>query len=143
MPSVEGLGKYYSDFNKMMGKDTRKKIRNTDVLLFDEISMCSGHFFDVIECMVSIIRYYDYKDDQDEQSITVKHRVKKIKEDAPIVNENVGGSSDHERTKEDSIMSSYMLKMRWEEPGKGGLGDIPAWGGMQIICVGDFFQLPP
>ena len=37
----------------------RKKIRNTDVLLFDEVSMCDGHLFDVLECMVTILRHYD------------------------------------------------------------------------------------
>jgi hypothetical protein len=122
-----GLGSYYSDFDKMMGSETRKKIRSTDVLLFDEISMCDGHFFDVLECMVAIIRCYN--DD-------LAERIKAIKCQAPVMNENMGGSQP-------SIMSSFMLKMRWEDPARGGLGDLPPWGGMQLIAVGDFFQLPP
>jgi len=131
-----GIGMYYSDFDKMMAKDNRKKIRKTDVLLFDEISMCSGHLFDVLECMVTIIRYYD----EEVNNIKIKHVVKRIKKQAPIITENMGGASSDDQNKEDSIMSSYMLKMRFADP---ILQQLPAWGGMQIIVVGDFFQLPP
>eukprot|EP00578_Thalassiosira_sp_NH16_P025797 CAMPEP_0181085794 /NCGR_PEP_ID=MMETSP1071-20121207/5412_1 /TAXON_ID=35127 /ORGANISM="Thalassiosira sp., Strain NH16" /LENGTH=944 /DNA_ID=CAMNT_0023167605 /DNA_START=1750 /DNA_END=4584 /DNA_ORIENTATION=- len=129
-----GIGDHYSDFDKMMNKNNRKKIRDTDVLLFDEISMCSGHFFDVLECMVSIIRYYD-----DE----MRSKIKAINNEAPIITENMGGSRDDDPEKSNSIMSSYMLKMRWADPSVGGLGNLPPWGGMQLIVVGDFFQLPP
>ena len=38
-----GIGSHYSDFDNMMGERKKKKIRNTDALLFDEISMCDGH----------------------------------------------------------------------------------------------------
>ncbi|KAL7536858.1 hypothetical protein ACHAXR_009728 [Thalassiosira sp. AJA248-18] len=124
-----GIGSHYSDFDKMMSPENSKKIRQTDVLLFDEISMCSGHFFDVLECMVSIIRCYgDSKD-----------RIEAIRDEAPLISEEMGGSSDPKK----STMSSYMLKMRWEDPSVGGLGDLPPWGGMQLIVVGDFFQLSP
>ena len=68
-----GIGSHYSDFDRMMNKETRKKIHNTDVLLFDEISMADGHLFDVLECMVTIIRNYD----------DIKDRVKIIKSEAP------------------------------------------------------------
>ena len=134
-----GCGTYYSDFDKMMGKDTRKKIQGTDVLLFDEISMCDGHLFDVLECMVSIIRSYSDKKPENENYVkSVKDRVKAIKEAAPIITEAMGGARDDERDREDSIMSTHMLKMRWEDPSRGGLGDIAPWGGMQLICVGEY-----
>ena len=116
-----GIGMYYSDFDKMMAKDNRKKIRETDVLLFDEISMCSGHLFDVLECMVTIIRYYDEEVD----NIRIKDVVKRIKSEAPIITENMGGASSDDQNKEDSIMSSYMLKMRFADP---VLQQLPAWG---------------
>ena len=132
---LTGIGSHYSDFDKMMGKETRKKIQSTDVLLFDEISMCDGHFFDVLECMVAIIRCHDDG---------LGERVKAIKRHAPVMNENMGGSQYNEQDGSlSSIMSSFILKMRWEDPVRGGLGDLPPWGGMQIITVGDFFQLPP
>lgn len=114
-----GLGEYYSDFDRMMDKNISQKIRMTKSLLIEEISMLDGHLFDVLECMVSIIRYYD----------SVKERLKEIK----ASNRNIS-------EKENSIVSPYMLEMRWK---LDGLGDIPAWGGLQLIVVGDFFQLPP
>lgn len=113
-----GIGSHYSDFDRMMNKETRKKIHNTDVLLFDEISMADGHLFDVLECMVTIIRNYD----------DIKDRVKIIKSEAPIITENMGGSGEDYQNKEDCIMSSYMLKMRWEDP---ILGALAPWGGIQ------------
>ena len=119
-----GLGEYMQDFDRMMGPETMKKIRDTDTLLIDEISMIDGHFFDVLECMISIIRCYDMVDE----------RIKEIKEIGNKISENAGGTTENSPN---SIMSPYMLEMRrtW--------GDIEPWGGMQLIVVGDFFQLPP
>ncbi len=115
----------------MLSPTNRARIRTTDVLLFDEISMCNGHLFDVLECMVTIIRCYDAS------------RVQAIKSQAPIVNESVGGSRLGNLGISNATVSSHMLKMRWEDRAHGGLGDLPPWGGMQMIVVGDFFQLSP
>ncbi len=126
-----GIGDYYSDFDKMMDKKIQAKIRKTHILLIDEISMLDGHTLDVLECMVSIIRHYD----------AVKDRVKQIKEDnRHHFAEEAGGLPKDEGN---PIVSPHMLEMRWRSPEGGGLGDIPAWGDMQLIMVGDFFQLPP
>ena len=57
------LGHYYEDFNNMMSEETRKKICQTDALLIDEISMLDGYTFDILECMIAVIRnYHDVKD---------------------------------------------------------------------------------
>ena len=104
------------DFQKMMDESIRYKIRKANALLIDEISMVNGQLFDVLECMIAIIRDYD----------GVKEKLKPIQDQTE--DNNV-------------IMSDLMLKMRWDNT--NGLGFIPPWGGLQIIVVGDFFQLPP
>jgi len=124
-----GLGEYYAHFDKMMDRTIREKIRMTDALIIDEISMLDGHLFDIIECMVSIIRYYN----------NVSDRVKIIKED----NKRNTLFTNDEDDGVNSLVSPYMLEMRWKSPDEGGLGDIPPWGDLQIILVGDFYQLAP
>ena len=123
-----GLGEYYSDFDRMMDKNIMEKIRKTKSLLIDEISMMDGHLFDALECMVSIIRYYD----------RVKERLKLIKKEAErrAACEKTGGSDT-------TNINPYMLKIRWDPKAENNLCDVPAWGGMQLVVVGDFFQLPP
>ena len=110
-----GLGQYYEDFDRMMAAENKDRIRKTDALIFDEISMLSGHLFDVLEFAVTIVRCYD----------DIKDRLK----------------DRHE--KDGHVLSSLLLEMRWEDPAKGGFSDLAPWGNMQLILVGDFFQLPP
>ncbi|KAL3791084.1 hypothetical protein HJC23_012069 [Cyclotella cryptica] len=112
------LGQYYEDFMSMMSRETRHKIRTMDALLIDEISMLDGHLLDVLECMVTIIRCYD----------EVIQRVRKIQDESRSGN---------------TLVSDLMLEMRWNSLSENGLGDVKAWGGLQIVVVGDFFQLPP
>ena len=123
-----GIGEYYGDFDKMMDKTTMDRIRKTDVLLIDEISMVDGHLMDTLECMVSIICHYD----------TIKERVREI-QSQHLEDTTVSSSSSSSK----SIMSELMLDKRFLPEDQGGLGDIPPWGGIQLIVVGDFFQLPP
>ena len=111
------LGEYYDDFDNMWEKKTLNTIRRMDTLLIDEISMLDGHTFDVLECMVSILRCYDRVDD----------RLKQIKATA--------GSR--------CTMSDLMLQLRWDSNSHLGLGILPPFGGMQLIVVGDFHQLSP
>ena len=134
-----GLGQYYSDFDRMIGKENKDRIRDTDTLVLDEVSMVSGHLFDVLECMVSILRYYD----------DVKERLKTMHANGPMLASEEGGALNNtveaavEAADENAIVNFHVLNMRWENPAHGGLGDVPCWGGMQLCLVGDFFQLPP
>jgi len=105
------LGEYYSDFNNMFSDETQEKIRSTDCLLIDEISMLDGHLFDVLECMITIIRCYTDELYKQLNQITVG--------DKSIINETV-------------------LRMRWDR-----FRDLPPFGGLQLIVVGDFYQLSP
>lgn len=91
----------------MWEENTRKMIQAANALLIDEISMLNGHLFDVLECMVTIIRCYD----------------------------DVKAHYDHS-----PHVSDEMLRDRWTSE---VLGSITPWGGLQLIVVGDFFQLPP
>lgn len=111
------LGEYFEDFNNMMSPDTRSKIHGMHALLIDEISMLDGHLLDVMECMIAIVRCYG----------DVKEKVDRIKK-------RQGG---------EFIMSETMLELRWDTTSECGLGKIPPFGGLQLIVVGDFFQLPP
>ena len=148
-----GLGSYYSDYDRMMSKENRQRICHTDTLVLDEVSMVSGHSFDVLECMVAIIRNYD----------DIKDRLKELRDNArrhrhqhqgdgsstlsvqgPGGAGDTGVQQDEDREGGDSLnVNRYVLDQRWEDPSNGGLGDIAPWGGLQLILIGDFAQLPP
>ena len=117
------LGNYYEDFDRMWEKRAKTKIREADVLLIDEISMLDGHTFDCLECMISIIRGYN---DEDNDNSFMRSRLNEIKTAA-------GG--------DDTTLSDTMLQMRWNDV--NGIGHIPPFGDMQLIFVGDFYQLSP
>ena len=51
------MGDYYTQFHMMMEKDVRAKICATYIILINEVSMLRAHLFDVLECMIAIIRY--------------------------------------------------------------------------------------
>ena len=137
-----GKGEYYSDFDRMFSKKNRGRICKTDVLVLDEVSMVSGHLFDVLECMVAIIRSYKH----------VKDRLKELRDNArkrsnalsPLnVDVAVGDVGSDGEGGISMNINRYVLDMRWEDPSEGGLGDLPPWGGLQLILIGDFAQLPP
>lgn len=123
-----GLGDTYAAFDNMMASDVAQKIRTADCLLIDEISMLHGHVFDVLECMISIIRSYSKAKDR----VANIRRTNKERPQAP--QQATGGTS---------TMSLSLLRQRWKPETDGGLGDILPWSGLQIIVVGDFYQLPP
>jgi len=117
------LGSYYEDFDRMWEKRHCKKISSADALLIDEISMLDGHTFDCLECMVAILRCY--KDRYGNTNPYVKNTLKEIKAAAGTEN----------------TLSDTMLRLRWDV--HRGLGNLPPFGGMQLIVVGDFYQLSP
>lgn len=146
-----GLADTYDDFNKMMNPEIRERIRATDTLLIDEISMVDGQFFDALECMVTIIRNYDVVKDRVYRIVNSnKHQHCHDPQEPEIIvidddedeDEDNSGTNDYSHD-ENGIMSSLMLEKRYASANVGGLGDVPPWGGMQVIVVGDFFQLPP
>ena len=54
-----GVPKWHKDFEKMW--DKKDEIRETDVIVLDELSMLSGELFDRVEKMVRTIRCYKTK----------------------------------------------------------------------------------
>ena len=118
------LGSYYEDFDRMWEERARNKIRAADALLIDEISMLDGHTFDCLECMISIIRSYG---DRNEGS------------DNPYLKDKLAEIKAAAHTKE--TLSDTMLRLRWDTT--RGIGHIRPFGGMQLIAVGDFYQLSP
>lgn len=137
-----GLGSYYSDFDRMMSKENRLRICSTDTLVLDEISMVSGHTFDVLECMVAIIRNYN----------DIKDRLKEMRDSAPTHRgmKDLAGARENKRQKDEDReggeslnVNRHVLDLRWKDPSAGGLGDVAPWGGLQLILIGDFAQLPP
>ena len=91
-----GLGVHYSDYNMMMSRKNKTRVKLTDVLVVDEISMMSGHMYDVLECMVTIVRNYE----------DVKCRLKNFHGD---------GQNDNELESGDSLyVNPRVLEKRWE-----------------------------
>ena len=98
------LGEYYKDYDMMMSKVIREKIKATDCLLIDEISMLNGELFDVLEYMVTYIRCYEEVKDV--------HKLTNSKE--------IGVNIESQ-----CIMSLSALKMRWVAEERGGLAHLP------------------
>ena len=127
--SFLGISMKHTDLTQDFGAMWRKQndIQNTDVLVIDEISMVSGMTFDALEFMVATIRF------------------------AEEFNERCQWHNpDTDKMEPRKQLTVDFLRSRWSTPEYDnagnfirGFSDIPAWGNMQIITIGDYFQLPP
>ncbi|KAG5361315.1 ATP-dependent DNA helicase RRM3 [Yarrowia sp. C11] len=101
----------------------------TDVLIIDECSMVSGALFDKIETIARRVRadfkkVADYARDQH-----MKDQVKKVKTPGKKVQTFEYLSRMLKYSDADAVRDSELINL--------------PFGGMQVVCVGDFFQLPP